>query len=210
MTILPQHQTVIDDFFSAIEPLHRENKNPSCFGYLAAKHGEEFYLVQGALIFNVAPSKTPFSHFRSDNIRAGNYRLPELNLDARGVVTALLSGQLPTPDGRLFFPGNESGNHGVTYEPFHHEGIKAQSRFDVLTLLGGLQATYVRQPFFDWELRATPTPYEGLQELAFEYKIGSLRDVVSVEVISINVAAVDFTSAVCSSSASRLGFQPRT
>jgi hypothetical protein len=117
------------------------------------------------------------------------------------VVTALLSGQLPTPDGKLLFTGNESGTHGVTYEPFHREGIKAQSRFDVLTLLGGLQARYVRQPFFDWELRAAPTPHEGLQELAFEYKIGSLRDVVSVEVISFNVAAVDLTSAVFGSNA---------
>jgi hypothetical protein len=102
--------------------------------------------------------------------------------------------------GNLLFPGNESGNHGATHEPFHHEGLKAQSRYDVLTLRGGLQASYVRQPLFDWELRATPTPYEGLQELAFEYKIGSLRDVVSVEVISFNVAAVDFTSAVSGSS----------
>jgi hypothetical protein len=46
MTILPQHQTFIDDFFSAIEPLHKANKNSSSFGYLAVKLGEDFYLVQ--------------------------------------------------------------------------------------------------------------------------------------------------------------------
>ena len=64
MTILAQlHQQFIDDCFSAIEPLHRENKNPSSFGSLAVKHGKEFYLVQGALIFNVELSKTPFSHW---------------------------------------------------------------------------------------------------------------------------------------------------
>jgi hypothetical protein len=74
-TLAQLHQQFIDDFFSAIEPLHRENKNPSSFGYLDVKPGEEFYLVQGALILNVAPFKTPFSHFRSDNVRAGNYRL---------------------------------------------------------------------------------------------------------------------------------------
>jgi hypothetical protein len=201
MTILSQQQTFIDDFFRAIEPLHRANKNPSSFSYLAVKHGKEFYLVQGALVFNTSPSKTPFSHFRSDNIRAGNYRLSELKLDVRGVVTALLSGQLPTPDGNLLFPCNEAGNFGATYEPFHQEGIKAQSRFDVLTILGGSQASYIHQPFFDWELRAAPTPYEGLQELAFDYKIGQLRGVVSVEVIAFNVAAVDFTSAVSGSNA---------
>jgi len=201
MTILAPHQKFIDDFFVAIEPLHSANQNPSSFSYLAVKHGEDFYLVQGALVFNNAPPKTPFSHFRSDNIRAGNYLLSELNVDARGVVTALLSGQLPTPDGKLLFPGNETGNFGATYEPFHHEGVKAQSRYDVLTLLGGLQGSYIRQPLFDWELRAAPTPYEGLQELASEYRIGSLRDVVSVEVISFNVAAVDFTSVVSGSNA---------
>jgi hypothetical protein len=201
MTILDLYQKFIDDFFCAIEPLHRENKNPSSFSYLAVKHGEDFYLVQGALIINVAPSKTPYSHFRSDNIRAGNYRLSELNLDARAVVTALLSGQLPTPDGKLLFPGNESGNLGATYEPFHHVGLKNQSRYDVLTLLGGSQASYIRQPLLDWELRATPAPYDGLQELASEYNIGSLRGIVSVEVTAFNVAAVDFTSIVSGSNA---------
>jgi hypothetical protein len=55
MTLAQLHQQFINDFFSAIEPLHRENKNPSSFGYLAVKHGEEFYLVQGALILNAAP-----------------------------------------------------------------------------------------------------------------------------------------------------------
>lgn len=203
MTILPSHQKFIDDFFSAIEPLHGANQNLS-FGYLAVKHGEEFYLIQGALLFNTAPSKTPLSHFRSDNIRAGNYRLSELRLDARGLVAALVSGQVPTPDGNLVFPGNDTGNFGATYDPFHPEGVNIQSRYNVLTILGGLQASYIRQPHFDWELRAAPTPYEGLQELASEYRIGALRGVASVEVIAFHVAAVDFGSAV-SGSIARLG-----
>jgi hypothetical protein len=41
----------------------------------------------------------------------------------------------------------------------------------------------------------------GLQELAFEYKIGQLCGVVSVDVIAFNVAAVDFKSVVSGSNA---------
>jgi len=200
MTILTQQQAFIDDFFSAIEPLHGANQNLN-FSYLAVKHGDDFYLVQGALLFNTAPSKTPFSHFRSNNVRAGNYLLSELHLDARGLVAALISGEVPTPDEKLLFPGNDTGNFGVTYDPFHPEGLKVQCRYNVLTILGGLQAAYIRQPLLDWELRASSTPYDGLQELLFEYKLGALRSIVSVEVIAFNVAAVDFGSPVSGSKA---------
>src|SRR5262249_22490176 len=91
------------------------------------------------------------------------------------------------------------------YEPFHPEGLKQQSRFNVLTILGGqLQADYIRQPLLDWELGAAPTPYGGLQELAFEYQIGALRGVASVEIIAFNVAAVDFHGSRVSGSKARL------
>ncbi len=204
MTILAQHQAFIDDFFNAIEPLHGANQNLN-FSYLAVKHGDDFYLVQGTFLFNTASSKTPFSHFRSDNVRAGNYRLSELHLDARGLVGALISGEVPTPDGKLHFSGNDAGNYGVTYDPFHPEGLKVQSRYNVLTILGGLQAAYIRQPLLDWEIRASSAPYDGLQELLFEYKLGVLRSVASVEVIAFNVAAVDFVGSVVSGSKARVG-----
>jgi hypothetical protein len=201
VTISPYQKVSIEDFFRATEPLQNANTNPISFCYLAVKQNDSFFLIQGALVFNNAPQKTPFSHFKSDDIRAGNFELSELNLDARGVVNALLSGKLSTPLGDLVFPENDVGNFGATYEPFHSEGLKVQSRFDILTILGGSQAPYVRQPFLDWQLRASPTPYDGIQELNSKYLIGPLRGVVNVEVRSFNVAAIDGKSVVSGTTA---------
>lgn len=158
MTISPRHQTFVEEFLSLVEPLHEANQNEKTFSYVAIKHEEQFYLVIGRLAFNAAPTKTPFSHFQSKNIRAGNYRLSELNLDARGLIDALISGRLATPHGTLIFPPNEFGTFSVAREPFHQEGIKAQARCDVLTLWGGsLEPYLVHKAKFDWELRAAPT-----------------------------------------------------
>jgi hypothetical protein len=43
----------------------------------------------------------------------------------------------------------------------------------------------------DWELKASPTPYDTLQELAFEYSLGPLRDVINLEVVAFNVVGID-------------------
>jgi hypothetical protein len=199
MTISPQQQVFVDEFFSTIEPLHGENQNTS-FNYLAVRRGEGFCLIQGALTFNTGPFN-PKPHFQSETVRAGIYPLAELNLDARGLVGALLSGDVPTPGDKLIFLPNDSGHYSAQYEPFHPVGIQHQARYDVLTILGGSQSSIIRQPHLDWELRAASTPYEGLQEVAFEYRLGGLRGIVSVEVIAFNVAAVDYTSPVTGSKA---------
>lgn len=204
MTMLfPNDQKNIDAFFSAIEPFQGAYKNAT-FNYLAVKRGDDFQLVQGRLLFNTLPSKIPFTHFQSNNIRAGHYRLSELNLGARDLITSLLSGTISTPNGKLFFFGNDAGKFSVSYEPIHHEGVKLQCRLNVLTINGAPQTSDIGQPIFesirqalfDWELRAAPTPYDGLQELALEYLQGPLRSNANVEVVAFNVAAVDGRSVI--------------
>jgi hypothetical protein len=115
MTIFPQQQGFVDEFFKAINPLHGANENVT-FSFLAVKRDENFYLVQGVLSFNAAPIRMPFSHFQSDHVRAGTYRLSEILPDARQVVEALLSGQLSIPGEKLLFVGNEKGSFGVRYD----------------------------------------------------------------------------------------------
>jgi hypothetical protein len=65
-----------------------------------------------------------------------------------------------------------------------------------LRISGAPLAPYIRrQPFFDWELKAAATPYDGLQELMSEYQLGILEtDSVTFEAIAFNVALVNFGS----------------
>ena len=126
VTILPQQLIFIDAFFRSIEPAHKQNTNVT-FGYIAVKRGDQFSLMQGAVFFNSGPLNTLHSHYRSDNIRAGNYPLSALDLDGRGLVDALLSGCIKTPHGDLLFTGNESGTYGAAYDPIPPRRIEKRN-----------------------------------------------------------------------------------
>jgi len=204
VAILDQHQNFINEFFRAIEPANKNNQNLT-FSYIALKREGKFSLIQGLLRYNNGPSKISHTHYKSENVRAGNYHLSEMNLTGRELVDCLLSGSIQTPDGEeLFFQGNEAGKYSATYDPFHAEGLKVQARFDILTIYGSPRQLDRHPLALDWELRAAPMPFESLQELAFEYALGLLRNTASVDVIAFNVAAVDYSSTVRGTTA-RLG-----
>ena len=179
MTMLPNDEKRIDDFFAAIEPFQEAYRYVS-FSYLAVSNGDEFRLVHGKILFNTAPFKKAFSHFHSKNIRAGQYHLSELKLEPRALIAGLLSGELSTPDGLLVISGNDDGMFSTSYDATNQEGIKAQARYNALTIYGASQTSNIgryifeaiRQPLLDWELRAASTPYDNLQELGFENLLG--------------------------------------
>lgn len=203
MTILPNDKKRIDDFFNSIEPF-REAYRYVSFSYIAIMHGDDYQLLQGRVLFNTAPFKKDLSHFRSNNIRAGQYYISDLNIDPRGLITGLLSGELWTPDGRLLISGNDDGKFSTSYDPANQEGIKAQARYNALTIYGASQTSNIglsifdaiRNPLLDLELRAASTPYDNIQELAFENLLGPLTGNVNVEAIAFNVAYIDFESKV--------------
>jgi hypothetical protein len=101
----------------------------------------------------------------------------------------------------LSFSPNEGGSFLATYDPIHEAGQSSQSRLDILTILGGSVRQYPVHPLLDWELKASPTPYDNLQELAFECTLGALRDVINLEVVAFNVAAVDPASTITTTTA---------
>jgi hypothetical protein len=190
----------IADFFSAIAPL-REAYGNCGFSYVAVAHNGAFVLLQGALFFNMAPTDLRAKQFKSLHVRAGYYPLETLELSAEEVISALLAGSLPTPDGELRFP-DTSGNYNSSFTPFHTVGLQNQQRLNVLGISGDHQTAYVQQPMIDWELKAASVPYENLQELMFDYKLGLFRgNTVIVEAIAYNVALVRFDSKVDSTKA---------
>jgi hypothetical protein len=186
----------IESFFKAIA--YKLDGYPiKTFSYIAIKHGSEFVLLQGRVLLNTGNPQSP-THFESEHIRAGSYPLSELKLKASQLVERLTSGSLSTPHGKMRFSPNAGNNFLATYDPIHQAGQSTQSRFDVLTILGGDVRQYIVQPMLDWELKASPTLYDNLQELAFEYSLGALRDVINLEVVAFNVAAVDAASTITS------------
>ncbi|CAN2536297.1 hypothetical+protein [Methylocapsa aurea] len=195
---LAQHsRTVIDEYFASIVDLYHKNQNEPTLSYVAIKKCGEFYIVKCALTLNVSAFKIQLSHFKSDNIRAGAYNMSDLNINMCNLIEALLSGQLQTPHGVLRFVPNDAGNFAATREPFHSEGIKNQARFDVLTIFGGSTEPFLMdRRALDWELRASPTPYDSLDELASEYGVAGFSGTIMLEVLALHLAAFDFGSSI--------------
>lgn len=185
----------ISRFFKSIE-VQRKAYRPG-FSFIARRQGEQFIISQGSVRIATGPSEVPASHFQSENIRAGYYDLTELGLSIEDVLAQLLSGSIQTPHGVLHFPSAVSGNYPISFEPFHSAGIENQSRLNVLRIKGAQQNLNQQIEILNWELRGGKSPYDNVQELMNEYKLGLLRaDDISVEFIAFNVTVVEFASKV--------------
>jgi hypothetical protein len=199
--VMDYNKQAIEQFFEAIKPW-QDAYVANAFSYIAFRQDEKFCLAQGLLSLNVGVLPS-ISIFASNHIRAGRYLLADLGLSARAFIQALLRGEIDTPSGKLhFLPNKHTNNHSVNFSEFHPSGEQSQNRANVLYLKGECQATLVRQPLFDWELKAESPPYDNVQELMNEYGLGLLRtDSAIVEVVGLNVAAIDFESLVQSTKA---------
>jgi hypothetical protein len=185
MAVPEDSRKAVDDFFAAVEPLARAYQNSS-FTYVAVKNGAQFMLVQGAL-FLVVPSSLPFSSFASASVLAGQHPLEQ---SPRSFVELLLLGKIRLPGVDIEFPASQPGEYLAAYEPFHSAGLQNQNRLNVLRISGAEQMRHIRQPHLDWELKAAAPPYDGIQELINEYRLGLLRgDAASVEIFASSVAA---------------------
>jgi len=190
MTILPADRKFIDSFFAAIAPVEKAYVH-AAFNYIAVKSGDRFVLMHARMFLNTTDPNIAPLNFQSENIRAGRYNLSELKLDLRRLVEQLLTGKLETPDGDLHFDRAEGGRYAASFIPFHQDGLRAQQRINVLTLMAGPIAS-VPQPDIDWEIKAAATPYDGLQEIVNELSLGAMSGpTASVEVAAFNVAAID-------------------
>jgi hypothetical protein len=163
----------------------------AAFHYVAAKNGDRFAIYQGRVFLTTANPNLPTFLFESPNVRAGRVSLLDLNLDIRSFVDHLMKGSLETPQGDLYFEKADGGRYAASFVPFHADGLKVQSRFNVLTIMAGPKAS-LRQPDLDWEIKAATLPYDGLQELVNELNLGSIiGPTASVEIVAFNIAGVD-------------------
>ncbi len=195
MSLSEHSRKHVSDFFEAIEPLKGAYRDDT-FGYLAIMTADGPVLVQGSLFLNVTPP-TRLGSFRSSHVLAGSFRLTDLKLSRADFISQLFKGSIETPDVNLIFPPSSSGFHGTKYEPFHPLGVQSQRRINLLTVFGTELLSQIDLTPLDWELRAAPTPFDGVQDLLTEFGLGPLRPGVnSVEIAAFPVAAIDVNSTI--------------
>ena len=189
----------VEKFFAAIGPIIAAYDRQT-FTYVAVKSAEKFEIRGANLTLGVGPSPIPFSHFESENVKAGQYRLDELASSPRDLLNKLLSGSLKTPHGELAFSGGSHGRYSSSFIPFNRPELEQQSRVNVLTIVGGPAPALggIEQTKLDWELKAAEQPYDSLQELmlAFHCYDLALQQSVYVVVVAHHVAVVDLSVAV--------------
>ena len=192
----PAHfQKHVDDFLAAIRRVEAAYRYP-VFYFVAFRREGKLAIIQASLQLNTSLSLT-VPRFESANIVAGQYSLAELKLNIQGFIEALFSGSVSTPDGDLSYLMPDQGPPSPYYVPFHDYGLENQHRLNVLRFSSKSPLENVLPIELDWELRASPTPYESLQELVLAFRLGQLRrDQANVEIVAYNVAAVDFSSKV--------------
>lgn len=190
--------TEVEEFFAAIDPI-RGGKSEVTFNYLAVLHHDQYILICSRLYF-IHRTKVPFSHISTERVRAGQYRLSDLNCSPRELVQQMMSGIVKTPSGNLLFPVDGFNNWHITFQPFHDVGLASQSRMNVLRI--DSSGPSIDSLPLDWELKAAPTPFDSIHELLSYYSVGEfVRGQCVFEAVAHNVAVVDAASAVTGTTA---------
>jgi hypothetical protein len=187
-------QQHIDEFFAAIEPLKDAYRTDS-FSYVAVETVAGPVLIKGMLFLNVQVPTIPLKTVNVKCLRAGHFHLESAGLTRELVVAQLCKGILATPNGELRFPPNSAnGQYGSQFQPYHEIGIREQRLLIHLSLFGSETRNFIEQPKLDWQLRSASIPYEGLQDVLSDFRLGVLQGVNCVEVLAFNVAAIDASS----------------
>lgn len=196
MALAPHYQPVVDEFFAYLEKLG-DAFPLSQFSYAALRRGADFVLLHGRLHLSAFPLTLPATHYRCENARVGSYQLSELKMSPRQLFDALMAGKVSTPDGDILFPPEDNGQHGAYHMPYHQEGLQSQGRLSVLGLTGLRNPDFIKQPQLDWEIRASATPYDSLQELLYIYQLGQFfSDALRVEFVANTIIEVDLAAKV--------------
>jgi hypothetical protein len=138
---------------------------------------------------------------------AAHVPLTDLGGDAEAVLAKIIAGTLKTAHGNLRLLPDDGGRCRTHFTPFHHEGLRAQNRLNVLTVNGIRAESLVRQPDLDWELNAAETPFDSLTDLMLEFRLGGhTPDTTRIEVIADTVSIIHFGS-VLSGTKARIGIR---
>jgi len=185
-------QLSFENFMRVVSPLEPAYIHAEISYIAFADASGNFRLHHGRLFLNPETSNRPEFRFRTERVQGGRFPLRTLETGIRDLTEELLNGRLSVPDGTLLFPAAGSF-HSVEYVPFHPVGLQSQRRLMTCRIWGaGGPYEYFIQPDLDWEMKAAPTPYDGVQELAHELDLDIINpDTCWFEIVAPNVAVVD-------------------
>lgn len=184
------------DFLKSIEPFV-EGYLDAPFSYVAVVKDDLWVMVQGNVLLRTDVPESPPMTFRSQNVIAGRHTLRSLGKTIDSLIDEALTGEIAVPEGKLKFPTGSNGtSHAMNYDPLHPAGLNHRSRYNVLRLWGDHRSTYFSPPLIDWELRASPTPYDSLSELGTAFGAFFNGDMIGLEIVGLNVAAIDAGSEI--------------
>ncbi len=166
------------------------------FSYLAVWHEGKWQIYRARLTFSLPGRVTPKTVIHTANMLGGVEHLPSEIETARRLVDDMLDGLITIGGERLHFAPQFGGGYPITYIPIHPDGSAGQRRISVLEIHGCDMPNYAAYPPFDWELRASSEPFDGVWELFNALNLQSNPhsrsqfDIVALEVVAIDPSSM--------------------
>lgn len=184
------------DFLKSIEPFI-DGYLDEPFSYVAVLKDGHWVMVQGNVLLRTDVPESPPLRFKSQNVIAGRHTLRSLGKTIKSLIDEALTGEITVPEGKLSFPKGSNGmSHAMNYDPLHAAGLNHRARYNVLRIWGDHRSNYFSPPLIDWELRASATPYDTLGELGTSFGAFLNGDMIGLEIVGLNVAAIDMSSEI--------------
>lgn len=171
-------QKQFDAFFESISAW-RPAYTRARLHFIGLRAATELSIVAARIYLDVGGDDAIKPHFRAGAVEAGQWDIPQGVQSVEDVTQALIgeTGLDIEGVGRIRLLSDEQ--HEIFIAPpilLHPEGLNDGNRLAVLSVSGLNLIEWVPQPESDWLLKAADTPYDSVQELCFEYGLGTLRD----------------------------------
>lgn len=163
--------------------------------FSSTRFQDEFRLHTARVFFQTVTLNIEEFHVRTSQLFAGRFALDNSREAVDQFIEQTTNGMLETPWGKVPFWGinGQGSNVFVTLEPLHEAGLQNQRRISVLQFSGEPVPHPSTNRTVDWELRASETPFESVDEL---YSVLSLqRDLTpsaSIEFVAYQTVAINF------------------
>lgn len=171
-------QKQFEAFFASISAWRPAYKRARLH-FIGVRTANELSIVAARIYLDVGGDDSIKPHFRAGALEAVQWEIPQDFQSVEDVTHALIgeSGLQIENIGRVRLLSDEQQEIFIAPPTLlHPEGLNAGNRLAVLSVCGSNFVDWVLQPESDWLLRAADIPYDSVQELCFEYGLGTLRD----------------------------------
>lgn len=186
-------QQKVDEFF-ALSAAGEGAYGHANFSFIAVSSSDGLELAQGHVILPVGSNVPPTLEVITPSICGCSVLLSDLGVDYRGLISALVSGGIDTPIGRLRFACPEGMQHAPSayIERFPANFYTSFLHPLHLSISFASHLFMNRQAEFQNDLRAGVKPYDSVIELANELGLRPLRwDVCSLDISAHTLVGVD-------------------